>query len=101
MRLIIVIILFQFSSISAQEIQKNIFGFATSNTVTYCSVNDTSFLSKVIDLTPQLLRFPGGAVGNFYHFGKSGYGFDFSEIDQYHDGKLSLDTIIESKYKVD
>ena len=88
MRLIIVIILFQFSSISAQEIQKNIFGFATSNTFTYCSVNDTSFLSKVIDLTPQLLRFPGGAVGNFYHFGKNGYGFDFSEIDQYHDGRF-------------
>ena len=34
------------------------------------------------------MRFPGGAVGNFYHFGKSGYGFDFAEIDQYHDGKV-------------
>ena len=86
MRLILVIIFFQFSMISAQEIQKNIFGFATSNTFTYCDVNDTSFTNKVIAINPQILRFPGGAVGNFYHFGKSGYGFDFNEIDKYHDG---------------
>ena len=88
MRLILVIIFFQFSMISAQEIQKNIFGFATSNTFTYCDVNDTSFTNKVIAINPQILRFPGGAVGNFYHFGKSGYGFDFDEIDKYHDGKF-------------
>ena len=88
MRLIIVVILFQFSTISAQEIQKNIFGFATSNTFTYCNVADTSFTSKVRAINPQILRFPGGAVGNFYHFGKSGYGFDFNEIDKYHDGKF-------------
>ena len=88
MRLILAIMLFQFSLISAQEIQKNIFGFATSNTFTYCDVNDTSFTNKVIAINPQILRFPGGAVGNFYHFGKSGYGFDFDEIDKYHDGKF-------------
>ena len=88
MRLIIVVILFQFSTLSAQEIQKNIFGFATSNTFTYCNVADTSFTSKVRAINPQILRFPGGAVGNFYHFGKSGYGFDFNEIDKYHDGKF-------------
>ena len=88
MRLILAIMVFQFSMISAQEIQKNIFGFATSNTFTYCDVNDTSFTNKVIAINPQILRFPGGAVGNFYHFGKSGYGFDFDEIDKYHDGKF-------------
>jgi hypothetical protein len=86
MRLILAIMVFQFYMISAQEIQKNIFGFATSNTFTYCDVNDTSFTNKVIAINPQILRFPGGAVGNFYHFGKSGYGFDFDEIDKYHDG---------------
>ena len=88
MRLILIIMLFQFSMISAQEIQKNVFGFATSNTFTYCNVADTSFTNKVNAINPQILRFPGGAVGNFYHFGNSGYGFDFNEIDKYHDGKF-------------
>ena len=72
----------------AQKINPDIYGFATSNTFTYCDVSDTSFISKVIEINPQVLRFPGGAVGNFYHFGKSGYGFDFNEIDKYHNGKF-------------
>jgi len=72
----------------AQNVKGNIFGFATSNTFTYCDITDTTFLNKVIALQPKLLRFPGGAVGNFYHYGKKGYGFDFAEIDQYHDGKF-------------
>ena len=88
MRLLIIVFLFCFELIIAQDVQDNLFGFATSNTFTYCNVNDTSFMNKVTDLNPKLLRFPGGAVGNFYHFGKSGYGFDFAEIDQYHDGKV-------------
>ncbi len=88
MRLIIFILLLKFSPIVAQEIQKNIFGFATSNTFTYCDVADTSFTNKVCAISPQILRFPGGAVGNFYHFGRSGYGFDFNEIDRYHNGKF-------------
>ena len=72
----------------AQKINPDIYGFATSNTFTYCDVSDTSFISKVIAINPQVLRFPGGAVGNFYHFDKSGYGFDFNEIDKYHNGKF-------------
>lgn len=88
MKLILIIILFQYSMISAQEIQKNIFGFATSNTFTYCNIEDTSFTNKAILINPQILRFPGGAVGNFYHFGRRGYGFDFNEINKYHGGKF-------------
>ena len=57
----------------------NLFGFATSNTFTYCDIDDSLFINKVNKLNPKILRFPGGAVGNFYHFGKSGYGFDFDE----------------------
>ena len=72
MKLILIIILFQYSMISAQEIQKNIFGFATSNTFTYCNIEDTSFTNKARLINPQILRFPGGAVGNFYHFGRHG-----------------------------
>ncbi len=88
MRLIIVILIFPFFSVYSQAIENNIFGFATSNTFTYCDVKDTSFVNKVKAINPKILRFPGGAVGNFYHYGKNGYGFDFIEIDKYHDGKF-------------
>lgn len=88
MRSLTIVFLLFFELIIAQEVKNNLFGFATSNTFTYCNVNDSSFLNKVIDLHPRLLRFPGGAVGNFYHFGKSGYGFDFNEIDKHHSGKV-------------
>ena len=88
MRKLIVIFSLCIEVVFAQNIKENIFGFATSNTFTYCDVTDTSFLYKVIALQPKLLRFPGGAVGNFYHYGGKGYGFNFSEIDRYHDGKL-------------
>ena len=88
MRLIITIAILNFYIVSAQEIQNDIFGFATSNTFTYCDISDTGFTNKVININPQVLRFPGGAVGNFYHFGKSGYGFDYAEIDKYHKGKF-------------
>ena len=58
--------------------EKNLFSFLSTNT-TYCNINDTTFTNKVKAINPQVLRFPGGAVGNFYHFGENGYGFDFKE----------------------
>ena len=88
MRLIAILFCFISYSLLSQNANENIFGFATSNTFTYCDVNDTSFTNKVKRLNPKVLRFPGGAVGNFYHFGKNGYGFDFNEIDTYHSGKF-------------
>jgi len=88
MRKLIIIFLLCIEGVLAQNVNENIFGFATSNTFTYCDVTDTLFLNKVIAIQPKLLRFPGGAVGNFYHYGGKGYGFNFSEIDRYHDGKL-------------
>ena len=87
MRLILFFFLFSVNSI-AQELREHVLGFTTSNTFTYCDVNDSSFIDKVKDLNPKVLRFPGGAVGNFYHFGGKGYGFDFEEIDNYHSGKF-------------
>ena len=86
------LLIFSFSVISflltAQNINPDVYGFATSNTFTYCDVNDTSFTNKVLKINPQVLRFPGGAVGNFYHFNKNGYGFDFKEIEQYDGGRF-------------
>ena len=83
---LLIFIFFSTYLLSAQEINSDVFGFATSNTFTYCDVNDTSFTNKVLKINPQVLRFPGGAMGNFYHFNKNGYGFDFEEIDKYAKG---------------
>ena len=84
--LLIFILSFFTYLLPAQEINPDIYGFATSNTFTYCDVNDTSFTNKVLKLNPQVLRFPGGAMGNFYHFNKNGYGFDFVEIEKFAKG---------------
>ena len=84
------LLIFSFSVISflltAQNINPDVYGFATSNTFTYCDVNDTSFINKVLKINPQVLRFPGGAMGNFYHFNKNGYGFNFEEIKKFAKG---------------
>ena len=84
------LLIFSFSVISflltAQNINPDVYGFATSNTFTYCDVNDTSFINKVLKINPQVLRFPGGAMGNFYHFNKNGYGFNFQEIEKFAKG---------------
>jgi hypothetical protein len=84
--ILILTLLFSVFLMAAQEINPDVYGFATSNTFTYCDVNDTSFTNKVLKINPQVLRFPGGAMGNFYHFNKNGYGFDFEEIDKYAKG---------------
>ena len=83
--LIFILCFFHYKCLSQNS---NIFGFSTANTFTYCDINDTNFINKAVKLQPKLLRFPGGAVGNFYHFNKEGYGFDFEEIDTYHNGKF-------------
>mgnify|MGYP001196610149 FL=1 len=82
-----------------RELEPNIFGFATSNTFTFCDIYDTIFTNQVININPQILRFPGGAVGNFYHFGKAGYGFDFEEIKKYHGGKFPKRSLGLEKYR--
>ena len=82
-----------------QQLKPNVFGFATSNTFTFCDIQDTSFTNKIINLNPQTLRFPGGAVGNFYHFGGKGYGFDFLEIKKYHGGKFPKRSLGLEKYR--
>ena len=96
MRFIILIITISISMASAQNIRENIFGFATSNTFTYCDASDTLFTNNVSRINPIVLRFPGGAVGNFYHYNGEGYGFDFNEIDKYHSGKF----LTNQSYKI-
>tara|TARA_B100001142_G_scaffold325640_1_gene379609 strand:- start:1238 stop:2587 length:1350 start_codon:yes stop_codon:yes gene_type:complete len=84
--------LFQFNS-NAQEsirpqINPDLFGFCTSNTFTYCDINDTNFTTKVNEINPNVLRFPGGLMGNFYHYHAKGYGFDVNEVANCHGQKF-------------
>ena len=74
---------------SAQQIvSSDIFGFATSNTFSYFNIHDSIFQKNIKEISPKLLRFPGGAVGNFYHFNQSAYGLDIKEIDSLISGKF-------------
>ena len=68
---IIFFLLFSAYYSGAQSLSK-LFGFATSNTFTYFNIKDTSFIYKAERISPNVLRFPGGAVGNFYHYNKPG-----------------------------
>ena len=84
---IIVFYLFSLSCNSqeniVEQINPNLFGFNTSNTFTYCDVNDTSFTNKVQKIKPNVLRFPGGTISNFYHYDEKAYGLDISEISDW------------------
>ena len=88
MRCLFILMILFVKLISAQNEKSDLFGFATSNSFIYCDVNDSIFMQYVKDLNPRVLRFPGGAVGNYYHYGKPGYGFDFEEIQKYDAGKF-------------
>ena len=67
-RLTIISLFFIFCNIvTSAQINPNLFGFCTSNSFTYVNTYETSFLSKVESISPKVLRFPGGTIGNFYH----------------------------------
>ena len=88
----IFIVYYNFSSVSQNKedvINQNLFGFCTSNSFTYVDTYDTSFISKVEQINPKVLRFPGGTIGNFYHTNKEAYGFNTSDVDQWYSGKFS------------
>ena len=77
------------SIISYAQINSNLFGFCTSNSFTYVNTYDTSFLSKVESISPKVLRFPGGTIGNFYHPKGEAYGFRVADVEKYYKGRFS------------
>ena len=87
--LIFFICLFFIQNIFSQSvINKDIFGFATSNTFTYFDINSKEFKENCNEISPKLLRFPGGAVGNFYHLDAPAYGINIKEVDSLIGGKF-------------
>ncbi|MAO71860.1 MAG: hypothetical protein CMD02_05065, partial [Flavobacteriales bacterium] len=89
-RLTIISIFFTFCNIvTSAQINPNLFGFCTSNSFTYVNTYGTSFLSKVDGLSPKVLRFPGGTIGNFYHPKGEAYGFRVTDVEKYYKGRFS------------
>jgi hypothetical protein len=92
--IIVTIFIFYCSLVSVSQnkvgvINQNLFGFCTSNSFTYVDTYDTSFISKVEQIKPEVLRFPGGTIGNFYHTNKEAYGFDVSDVDHWYSGNFT------------
>ena len=75
-------------SFAQSVLNENIFGFATSNTFTYFNVKSENFKENCDEISPRLLRFPGAAVGNFYHFDAPAYGIKLNEVDSLIGGKF-------------
>jgi hypothetical protein len=74
-------------SFSQSPVKVDIFGFSTNTTFTFHNVYDSVFMNKVVQISPNLLRFPGG-FGNFYHLDGVGYGINIAEVNKYHKGVL-------------
>lgn len=81
--------LISFSQNQEDVMNQNLFGFCTSNSFTYVDTYDTSFIYRVEQINPKVLRFPGGTIGNFYHTNKEAYGFNAFDVDQWYSGNFS------------
>ncbi|MBK9422385.1 MAG: T9SS type A sorting domain-containing protein [Flavobacteriales bacterium] len=60
--------------------------------------SDTALWSRVQQLDPGVIRFPGGTVANVYHPSTPGYGLVLSEIQQFQ-GELA--SHVEDSYQVE
>ena len=78
-----------YNIVASAQINHNLFGFCTSNSFTYVNTYEDSFLSKVESLSPKVLRFPGGTIGNFYHPKGEAYGFRVTDVEKYYKGRFS------------
>ena len=92
--ILVTIFILYFSLVSVSQnkedvINQNLFGFCTSNSFTYVDTYDTSFIAKVEQINPEVLRFPGGTIGNFYHTNKEAYGFNVSDVDYWYSGNFT------------
>ena len=57
-------------------------GYNTANTFTYQEARKEEFFSTIEKIKPDLLRFPGGTIANFYHPGNNNYGFKGTDTTQ-------------------
>jgi len=86
--LIVCLNLIAICSLSQAPVRPDIFGFSTNTAFTFHNVYDSIFMDQVVQISPNLLRFPGG-FGNFYHLNGVGYAINIAEVNKYHKGVLS------------
>ncbi len=86
------------NSMTSVSIQHKKLGFNTSNAF-HLPLNETD-VQIISSLHAEVLRFPGGTIGNFYHPNGIGYGLIPSEFEQL-EGKASetLNNQISKSYK--
>ena len=65
---LVFILIFSAFLMPAQEINPDVYGFATSNTFTYCDINDTSFTNKVLKIESSSIKIPRRSNGEFLPF---------------------------------
>jgi hypothetical protein len=89
----------------AQEmtIDKGILGVNTGFTFKDAVDKSPAFLSLAKMIRPNILRFPGGTVANYYHPNSPGYGYKYSEVlpikalhPLYMSGQKTNENIIEN-----
>ncbi len=69
---------------SSHTINPNyLFGFNTANAFEVLSAKDRDNVKLVSDVSPSILRFPGGTIANYYHVTGSGYGFREEDVQKY------------------
>jgi hypothetical protein len=64
--------------------QKYLYGFSTASMYQQINASDEKFIDCVNNLNPQILRWPAGAMAQYYHWNKPGYGYDRNEINKYN-----------------
>jgi hypothetical protein len=55
-------------------------GYNTSGLFSVSPASDTALQARLSELTPRVLRFPGGTLANFYHPSGLGYGIMADEV---------------------
>ena len=62
-------------------VNPNLFGFSTENLfLEIKTAEDTAFTNPISKINPEVLRWPGGMISNFYHPSDNGYGLRKNEI---------------------
>ena len=62
-------------------VKMDLFGQSTSHMFQVIDHVNEEVVSKVKNVAPQFLRFPGGTGSNYYHFFEKGYGFNIRDAE--------------------
>ncbi|MCC6385035.1 MAG: hypothetical protein LC117_04800 [Bacteroidia bacterium] len=82
-------ILIEINTESAVLFYADYSGFNTANLFTTFDAEDSQFSEALKTLNPDLFRFPGGTIANFYHPDKPGYGFNPNDINKLKESAIA------------